>query len=142
MGFAKDLKKLCAKAGDRAEEVVRKVAIELQTSMILKSPVDTGRFRANWQCGIGAVDQSVSFELSKGSRSKNKRSKIATSDAKGRTELKLEGWKPGQTIFLTNSLPYANRLENGYSDQAPAGMVRLTVQEYGTYLRKVARQIK
>lgn len=128
MGFAADLNKLCAKAGDKAEQVVRKTAIELQGGMIDKSPVDTGRFRSNWQCGVGAVNTTISD--------------AAGSDAKGRTVAVLAGWKPGQTIWLTNALPYANRLENGYSKQSPAGMVRLTVQEYGEYLKKAVRSIK
>ncbi len=142
MGFASDLKKLCAKAGDNAEEVVRKVAIELQNGMIEKSPVGNpdlwkgkappgyvgGQFRANWQCGVGSINSVVSDPVG--------------TDSIGKTRVKLEAWKPGQTIYLTNSLPYANRLEYGYSGQAPAGMVRLSVQEYGQYLKKAARSIK
>jgi hypothetical protein len=43
----------------------------------------------------------------------------------------------GQKIFLTNALPYAIRLENGWSKtQAPQGMVKLSLAEitakYGT----------
>jgi hypothetical protein len=142
MGFAADLNKLCAKAGDKAEQVVRKVAIELQNGMIEKSPVGNpdlwkgkppagyvgGQFRSNWQCGVGAINAATGD--------------APGSDAKGRTALAVATWKPGQTIFLTNSLPYANRLENGYSKQSPVGMVRLTVQEYGEYLKKAARSIK
>jgi hypothetical protein len=128
MGFASDLNKLCARAGDKAEQVVRKSAIELQNAMIAKSPVDTGRFRANWQCGIGAINPSIT--------------QPPGSDVQGRTALTLEAWKPGQTIWLTNSLPYSQRLENGYSKQAPVGMVKLSVQEYGQFLKKAARSIK
>lgn len=128
MGFASDLGKLCAKAGDKAEQVVRKTAIELQGGMIERSPVDTGRFKSNWQVGVGAINRATGD--------------APGSDAKGRTGLAIATWKPGQTIYLTNSLPYANRLENGYSKQSPAGMVRLTVQEYGEYLKKAARSIK
>ncbi|NBT33816.1 MAG: hypothetical protein EBT13_18445 [Rhodobacteraceae bacterium] len=32
-------------------------------------------------------------------------------------------------IYIQNNLPYANRLENGWSGQAPQGMVALTVAE-------------
>ena len=61
-----------------------------------------------------------------------------------RTLLKtqVDGWKPGQTIFITNSLPYAMRLEHGYSKQAPAGMVKLTVQNYAQAVAKAARELK
>jgi hypothetical protein len=34
-----------------------------------------------------------------------------------------------RVVWLSNNLPYANRLENGWSKQAPAGMVNLTFAE-------------
>ena len=116
MSFDDSLAKYCAKAGDKVELVVRKTAIQLQASMIEKSPVDTGRFKSNWQCGLGNANADTSA--------------AANSDALGRTTTVIAGYKPGQTIWLTNHLPYAKRLENGWSKQAPAGMVRLTLQDF------------
>ena len=55
MGFAADLNKLCERAGEKAALVVRRAALELQSGMIERSPVDTGRFKGNWQCGIGTI---------------------------------------------------------------------------------------
>lgn len=131
MGFAENLSKLCERAGDKAELVVRRAALELQSGMIEKSPVDTGRFKGNFQCGVGAMNTSTSDAADKSGQG-----------AVGRTAAVLEGWKPGQTIWLTNSLPYARRLENGWSQQAPAGMVRLTVQAYSEAVRKAAESVK
>jgi hypothetical protein len=37
-----------------------------------------------------------------------------------------DGWP---VIYLQNSLPYALRLENGWSKQAPGGVLALTVNE-------------
>ncbi len=131
MGFAADLNKLCKRAGDKAEMVVRKTALELQGGMIEKSPVDTGRFKGNWQCGIGAMNTDTSAAPEK-----------SGSSALGRTETTLQGWKPGQTIWLTNSLVYARRLEAGWSQQAPTGVVRLTVQAYAQALKTAVESIK
>lgn len=33
----------------------------------------------------------------------------------------------GRSIFMTNSLPYSIRLENGWSTQSPAGIVGVTM---------------
>ncbi len=55
---------------------------------------------------------------------------------------KVAGWKPGQTIWILNSLPYAKRLEYGWSKQAPGGMVRLAVQNYSQTIKKVADQVR
>lgn len=116
MSFSDSLAKYCKAAGDQIDTVVRKTAIDLQASMIEKSPVDTGRFKSNWKCGIGAINSDASA--------------APNADAQGRTVAVLQGYKPGNTIWLTNSLPYAKRLENGWSQQAPAGMVRLTMQDF------------
>lgn len=131
MGFAENLNKLCERAGKKAELVVRRAALELQSGMIEKSPVDTGRFKGNWQCGIGAMNADTSQGEDKSGQG-----------AIGRTAATLAGWRPGQTIWLTNSLPYARRLEYGWSQQAPAGMVRLTFQAYGSAVQKAVESIK
>jgi hypothetical protein len=131
MGFAEDLRRLCDRAGDKAELVVRKTALELQSGMVERSPVDTGRFKGNWACGIGTINTDTSQGEDKSGQG-----------ALGRTATTLQGWKPGQTIVLSNSLPYARRLENGWSDQAPGGMVRLTVQAYAQALKAAVESIK
>ncbi len=131
MGFAEDLNKLCERAKEKAELVVRKTALELQSQMVERSPVDTGRFKNNWQCGIGVVNTGAGEGPDKSGMG-----------SIGRTQTALEGWKPGQRIVLSNSLPYARRLEEGWSQQAPAGMVRLTVQAYGEALAKVVAELK
>ncbi len=126
--FRANFAKLLAKAGDKADMVVRRTALELQSMMIERAPVDTGRFKGNFQAGVGAANTDTSA--------------APGSDAKGRTATTLQGWKPGQTIFLTNSLVYARRLENGWSKQAPSGFVRLTVQNYSRALAKAVSELK
>ena len=126
--FRANFAKLLSKAGDKADMVVRRTALELQSMMIERAPVDTGRFRSNFVAGIGTVNTDTSA--------------APGSDATGRTATTLQGWKPGQTIFLTNSMPYARRLEFGWSKQAPAGMVRLAVANYSQALAKAVGDLK
>ena len=119
MTFALDLSKAIEKAKDKAELATRKITLELFSNVILKSPVDTGRFRANWNCSIGSVDKSTSAETDK---------EGAGSIGRVRAEV-TKYTLDGRSIYLANSLPYAERLENGWSDQAPQGMVRLSIVE-------------
>ncbi len=132
MTFALDLNKAIEKAKDKADLAVRKITIELFSNVILKSPVgnpDTwkypvegyvgGRFRANWNCSIGSPDRSTSEETDK-----------SGSAAIGRVRSEVTKYTlDGRSIYLANSLPYAERLENGWSNQAPQGMVRLSIIE-------------
>jgi hypothetical protein len=39
-------------------------------------------------------------------------------------------------IYLTNALPYARRLEYGWSKQAPSGMVRISAMRFAEAVRK------
>ena len=122
--FRSDFARLLTKVGDNAETVVRRFALQIGQQLISRSPVDTGRFRGNWQCGIDRIDGntfSPPDTLGEG--------------AAQRLKTTLGSWKPGQTINITNSLPYARRLEYGWSQQAPQGMVRLTVQDFKNHVR-------
>ena len=99
--------------------VSRKIAWDSFTSVVVISPVDTGRFRGNWQPGIGAPPGGV----------------LETLDPTGAIsiaaiETKVAEFKPGEAIYLANNLPYAIPLEEGHSKQAPNGMVRLTQQRF------------
>lgn len=126
--FKRNFSKLLERAGDKAELVVRKVAQDFVASFVLKSPVDTGRFRANWNTGIGSMNLSTSISTDSG--------------AELRASSILPSYKAGDTIYITNNLPYALRLEYGWSDQAPAGMVRTTIAEYSQYLRRAVAQVR
>lgn len=137
MGFAANLNKLCERAGDKAALVVRRAALELQSGMIERTPVDTGRAKGSWQVGIGMVNTATT--------TRTDTTPLGEKDDAGAAlaaEVVLNTWKPGQKIFLTLSLPYAKRLENGWSKQAPSGMVRLTVQAYSDAVKKAVESIK
>jgi hypothetical protein len=121
MGFAEDISKWTAKTQAKVETAVRKIALDVFTEVILMSPVDTGRFRGNWQVAIGSIPTGT-LEI----------------DDKAGTVLGLE---PGQTIYLVNNLPYAIPLEMGSSDQAPGGMIRLTVQRWKPIVEAVGREL-
>ena len=129
MTFKLDLTRFAKKAGDNANQVVNKVALEVLKSVVEKSPVDTGRFRGNWNFAYGNIDYST-----KDSSDKSGGSAIARAALSFNTS--------GQDIFITNNLPYAQRLENGYSNQAPTGMVRITVVEFRTYIKNAVRELK
>lgn len=132
MGFAADLARLCEAAGDKAELVVRKAALDLGGQLLDRSPVDTGRFKNNWATSVNGMSTATGAGAD-------------ASAAAARTMLQAQvaEWKPGQTIWITNSLPYAYRLEyDGWSKQAPGGMVRLAVQDYAQAVAKAARELK
>jgi hypothetical protein len=130
-GFSLDVSNWIAKAGKRADLVLRKVALDLFTRVIMRSPVDTGRFRGNWQVAIGSVPDGV-LDL-------DDKSGTATISAASAT---AAGVKAGEIIYLVNNLPYGPSLERGHSQQAPTGMVGITVAEFQAAVGSAAASVR
>lgn len=121
--FTLDLSKFAKEAPEKARTVVKKASTDVLTKVVLRSPVDTGRFRANWV----ATFQNPSFRTTT-ETDKSGQYTIKTGEA---TINRSYGDYP---IFIMNSLPYAIPLEYGHSKQAPVGMVRITVTEWQTFV--------
>lgn len=121
MAQMSDLKGILNKAGakvvDNADRLVRRCALATDAAVVIATPVDTGRARSNWQVEIG---QAASGTLE--SFDKSGQGAIAT----GRKV--IEGYKGGSSVNITNNLPYIERLNDGWSAQAPAGFVEKAVQ--------------
>jgi len=128
--FANDLAKFEAKTSEKLDLAVRKIALELFSRIIMRTPVDTGRARANWQVAIGTIP-SGTLEL-------NDKSGQATIN---KVQAASMGVVAGDVIYLTNNLPYAVPLEEGYSKQAPAGMVALTVQDFQSVVAQIGIEL-
>lgn len=124
---------------------VKKIVLEVFTRAMMKSPVDSGRFRGNWMVGIGASDESIVD--------------VEESDAHGavspsamsRAQQKLASLAFGIPVHVSNNLPYAGILENGgyplnpktgvktingYSTQAPQGMLAISIEEVEAFLKR------
>lgn len=123
--FTLDLTRFANKTKLNVDTVVQKATHDIFRSVILKSPVDTGRFRANWLASVNSYGSMTLDDTDK--------SGTTTVSAVGAVALSA---KAGGIVYLVNNLPYAQRLEYGYSKQAPAGMVRITIMEYQQYINK------
>ncbi len=99
-----------------------------------KSPPDdyiAGTARGNWIASINGY--TASFNELGYTRSEEE----VISDAVAMIESSI-----GQTFYLTNSAPYINRLEyEAWSNQAPAGMVRLNVSQFNTLMDNAVKTL-
>lgn len=98
---------------DQATLIFRKIIIDLDTRVVLDTPVDTGRARGNWFASLS----TPSSEVDDDAVDKSGAAAIAGIDRLA------AGIKIGEVAWLTNNLPYILPLENGHSKQAPTGMV-------------------
>ncbi|PZQ46171.1 MAG: hypothetical protein DI551_05690 [Micavibrio aeruginosavorus] len=79
-------------------------ALALLGQVKVLTPVKTGRARSNWHLDIGAPT-------------------FVIVEAKGDLIADVTDYKIDKTIFVSNNLPYIQRLEDGWSQQAPSGFV-------------------
>lgn len=87
-----------------------------------KSPVDVGTFQNNWLVSIGSPNDDTTMTVGEFAAM----SAEAISAFAGTDEFPIT-YAP--MIYLQNNLPYALRLENGWSRQAPGGVLAMTVSE-------------
>lgn len=124
--FTMQLDAAIAQKTELVSVVCRKTALEAFARIIMKTPVKTGMARNNWFCEIGRPSEQTS----------------ASADQSGagslaRVNSVVGTWNPiTGGIHLTNNLPYINRLEHGWSKQAPAGMVATTLSEFGSIVKE------
>lgn len=131
MSFALDVSKFVEKAKKNPEKVMRQVSIKLFSAIIKASPVDTGRFRMNWMASGGTPASRITDATDKSGN-------IAIGNATSFV-LKAADW---HEFTLTNNLPYAQRLEYGWSQQAPQGMVRTNVSRFQQLINEEANKVK
>jgi hypothetical protein len=112
---------------EKLNTLMRVVVLETDQRVKSESPVDTGRFRASWIIGenqIGNYDGG----------------------AGGSTEPKGLNYTIGterieNTYNIHNSLPYAEPLANGRSQQAPAGWVDIIARQMTNRAKQLADAI-
>lgn len=124
LAFDKQIEAFAKKASISIDRAIRGTSIKLFSAIILASPVDTGRFRANWQA---SNERPASGEVS------------GFADPVNKVATYINGAPFANEFTLANNLPYAYKLEFGYSDQAPQGMVRINVARFQSILDEQAR---
>lgn len=114
--FALELQELANALPGHVNETVRRVAVAVNQTITLATPVDTGRARANWQVSLGAPELAQRNETDKGGGATIARNRSV-----------IDGFQGGK-IYLSNNVPYIGRLNEGWSAQAPAGFVEKAIQ--------------
>jgi len=112
--FQADIQKLADKLDVSVGIVTTKLALEAWTRITERTPVDTGRARASWSIKEGEPASGTPEE------------------GEDHLEPDPPGLKPfsgKHSVFITSALDYIRYLEEGSSQQAPAGMIAITLAE-------------
>lgn len=113
--FTVPLDKLVAQAQKKyqvdASAILRKLSLDLFAEIVRRTPVDTGRARANWNYSL----HSPNF-------------RTTTSTVPSVVDVPPSSLMKLPRVYISNGLSYVRELEYGRSDQAPQGFIRLSIQ--------------
>ena len=143
MSFSSDIKKFAEKGKIGYNDAVNNSLQRISRSVIFMTPVaeiDGGRARGNWFASLSSYP-------------------TATSDSKAVNMSQVQAVTEnaaGKVFYLTNNLPYIRKLEyggypnpssgdktiNGFSTQAPKGMVRISIENFEQGLKESVSKLK
>ena len=140
------MKAATTKINGAIDKTVRGAVLEMFGEIVRRTPVGNpslwqndapagytgGRLRGNWQVQRRTPNYStLEIEDAGGS----------ATIGRGSQEINQFDMED-KVLYITNNLPYAERVENGWSKQAPSGMMRTTVEAFRPFIEKHSRQNK
>lgn len=114
----------------KVDKVRRLSIMEVFKLVIMATPVDTGLLRGNWQCSINSPILMTTDRTDK-------------AGAAVIAEALANLGSMADVVYMVNSLPYVEQIEyEGYSAQAPEGMVRKAVLRWPEIVEKKAAAVQ
>lgn len=143
MGFGKDVLNWSKRTKERRDEVVSTVFKRLGTLIVRRTPIGDitlwqrapaegyrpGSLANNWFAGVG---EPAGF-------ARNPANPSAVDSLSQINAAALVA--PGKLMHIANPLPYARRVEYGWSTQAPQGMVRISVRDFTKLVKQAVADV-
>ena len=146
--FTADLSAFAKKAKFNADQVMQKTCLELFSRVVQRTPVDTARARTGWQTAVNAMPSGSDPGPRKSTRKGGPPSAppALSGEDKGKITAVTQAIKFGDTVWLVNNVHYVQYLEYGtapygFSPQAPAGMVRISITEFQDHVAKAVASL-
>jgi hypothetical protein len=144
-----------AKTKDDADKIVRYALNTVDGRLVQRSPVGDasywqrpappgytgGRFKGAWMVAEWTPQASGSGMDRVATSSGVKIDKDGAATLASHAGV-IGGAKAGRVYYLYNPLPYAKRIEEGWSRQAPVGLVALTVVEWNNIVENAVNGVK
>ena len=125
MSFELDIRAFVERTRISTRTAVRKLVLDTFLEILKRSPVDTGRFRANWRVALGAPDLRTTSVAEGGTTSRVGQT-LSEGERQVAAVFSTSSGVP-EEIWISNNVPYAEGLERGSSSQASSGVVRPSI---------------
>jgi hypothetical protein len=124
--FIRRINLKASKIPENANKIKRKAALAIDQTVVLATPVDTGRARSNWLVQLNSPETSPIEPYSPGKKlGKSDSANASAAIAQGLSVIAQA--KPGDTIYISNNLDYIAKLNAGSSQQAPSMFVEKSI---------------
>lgn len=141
--FTLQLQQFADKTKAKADDLVGLVVVKIAQRLDERSPVGDatywkskppkgyvgGFFRGSWMLGVGNVPSGRGTIDPSGAATVERIVAEVPADA------------AGKLFYLANTAPYGERIEEGWSRQAPSGLVALTALEFSSVVAQAAGQV-
>lgn len=114
---------------DNVDGLVKNVVKAIGTTVILATPIDTGKARRNWQTDINQTPATVLPEPDAPYEGQQESLFVLNQEA--------SNYKAGDEVHITNNVPYIKELNDGRSQQAPANFVETAIMKATRLIRSV-----
>lgn len=125
-GFAQRINVVAKGVEQNTNILVRKVALSVDQTVVLATPVDTGRARSNWQVALGGAARDEREPYSPGRKLGLGESANAAAAIEQGAGV-IANRQSGQNVWISNNVSYIGTLNTGSSKQAPANFVQQAV---------------
>ncbi len=157
MSFERDMKRFKEKVSGASEQAIRAAGLQVFTSIIERTPVGNpeiwltknsdgqyvdylsvndypegyigGTARGNWQTAVGRRPTGTIDDQDESGRSTIAAANMAAAK-----------FTLAEKLYFANNLPYIRRLEEGWSSQAPEGMVANSIEGFSQAVEASARK--
>lgn len=123
--LAKALNKKSKDLEKAASDLAVGTALTIVGDLAVKTPVDTSKAISNWQVDLNKEPLNRIEPHYPGSEGSTFSASAGETLAKAKIILRNK--KPGDSIYITNNLPYIRKLNEGSSKQEPAGFVERAI---------------
>ena len=115
------------KSIEQVKLIQKKTLIDLSDSIVKDSPVDTGRFRANWFGSWDDVEADTTESIDKSGEANVSKIKSNVNE------------KFGEVFYLVNNIPYGEWLEYGIRKNKLNELVFMKKQPYAMVRKNIIR---
>ena len=133
--FKSDIDAWIKAAQSYVEESTEIFIKEVHTALVMGSPVDTGRFRANWQITFNTIPNHALNRY-------DKQGNHTIEQEQAKVDGMFRRGGAITSVHFSNMLIYANALEYGHSKQAPAGVVGIVAVRLRSYYANAIMQAR